>query len=620
VFSEAYAAHQAGRLDQAERDYRSVLRSQPEHIDALHLLGVLQHQRGRHSEAIELIGRAASLRPRDAGIQLNLGNAFKASGRLDDAIERYRDALDADPGFVPAHFNLGNAYAQASRYTDAVHSFTNTLRFEPGHAAAHNNLGNALNAMGRHAEAIEAFDAVLRLQPGHAGALNNKATALNALARPDEALQSLHAALIAQPSFVTAHLNLANTFEALERSDEAIAAFDRALALAPALAPAHYGRGLALSGLRRHAEAVPSLERAVGLEPGLALAWLALGNAHHAIANPDGALRAFDQALRIRPDLAAAHYNRALTRLSQGDFRKGLKDYEWRLRSSVDVAEFTAPRWHRDQPLEGRTLLIWAEQGFGDTLQFVRWMPLLIARAGREAQIVLEVQAPLSRLLRPLADAAGIQLIAQGDTRPRYDRHCPLMSLPLELDIDLSAVTAGKPYLAPAKAESARAPTKAAERRRIGLVWSGKVQGRSDDRSVPLATLKPLLELNSIEWVALQPKCLPADRQWLSRHASAHLSMPLGETADFTETAGLIAGLEAVVTIDSAVAHLAGAMGCPTWVMLPRIPDWRWFPRIGRSRWYDSLTLLRSTTQGDWAGVVEQVRTALLGTSSDRRV
>jgi tetratricopeptide (TPR) repeat protein len=616
VFERAYSAHRDGRLDDAERGYRATLELDPRHVDALHLLGVLRHQQGQHQEAAELVRRAVDLRPQDAGLQLNLGNALKALGRLDQAIERFRNALTLAPTLPMAHYNLGNAYALAGRHEDAVDAFEKSLRLQPMDASSHVNLGNALHALGRHREAVESFRRALELRPGHAGAHNNVGMALNALGSSVEASAHFRAALKAEPRFVAARFNLANTLDATGHHEQAVAEFEAVLALQPNLPPALFGLGNALAALGRHDEARPRFERAVGLDPTFALAWLSLGAAHHALGAHDAALRAFDQALRLRPDLAVAHMNRAVTLLTLGDFKRGLPEYEWRLDNATapegaaapaDIAQL--PRWH-GEPIADRALLVHAEQGFGDTLQFVRFVEQAAQRAAR---VVLEVQPELAALLAPTAKQWRITLIAQGEPRPRADLHCPLLSLPLVLGTDADSIPSRVPYLnAPAAARRTwRGSLGGHAKRKIGLAWSGRVQ-RQENRSMPLAALEPLFALDGIDWIVLQPALADEERAALDAHPRAkNIHRFDGRIRDFADTAAIIERLDAVVSIDTSVAHLAGALNKPLWLMLPFAADWRWFVGDARSPWYPSARLVRQVRPGAWADVVEQVASAL---------
>ncbi|HEY3596426.1 MAG TPA: tetratricopeptide repeat protein, partial [Paraburkholderia sp.] len=537
VFDRAYAAHRDGRLDDAERGYRATLEVDPVHVDALHLLGVLRHQQGQHAEAAALVKRAADLRPQDAALQLNLGNALKAMGQLDDAIERFRNALTLAPAFPMAHYNLGNAYAAAGRHEDAADAFRKSLDLQPADASSHNNLGNALHALGQHDEAIVAFRRTLELRPGHAGAHNTLGMALNALGQHDEAIGQFRAALAAEPRFVAAHFNLGNTLDAMERHHEAASAFETVLALQPHLPPALYGLGNAHAGAGRHAEALPRFERAIGLDPKFALAWLGLGTAHQVLGAHAAALRAFDEALRLRPDLASAHLHRAVTRLALGDFPRGLPEYEWRLESTAQPGGPRLPRW-RGEPIATRTLLVHAEQGFGDTLQFVRFVPLAAERAAR---LVLEVQPQLIPLIEPAAQAWGVHLIAQGTPRPRADLQIPLLSLPLALGTTFDTIPSRTPYLAapPAYRRKWRGSLGGHAKRKIGIAWSGRIQ-KQENRTMPVAELEPLFALEGIDWIVLQPDLSEAERAALNAHPRAQSIHCFGmRIGDFADTAAV---------------------------------------------------------------------------------
>ncbi|KWE79181.1 hypothetical protein WT54_28085 [Burkholderia territorii] len=606
AFDRAYAAHRAGHLAEAEHGYRAALATNPADADALHLFGVLRHQQGQHAEAADLVGRAVELRPNDAALQLNLGNALKALGRLDEAIDRFRNALTLAPEFPLAHYNLGNAYAALQRHEDALDAFGRALELTPDDASIHNNLGNALNALGRHDDAIAAFRRALELRPGHAGAHNNLAMALNAIGRADDAIAHFQAAIAAQPRFVAAHFNLGNTFEALGRHGEAAAAFEAALALHPPFPLALFGLANALCAQARHREALPYYERAVGLDPSFGLAWLNLGNAHHALGAHEMALRAFDQALRVAPDLKLAHLHRAVTLLTLGDFTRGLPAYEARHDTPGATPLGTLPRW-QGEPITSRTLLIRAEQGFGDTLQFVRFVPLVRERCAR---VVLEVQPELVTLLTPAAARWRVTLVAQGAAKPpAADIACTLMSLPFLLGLQPADIVAGRRYLdVPDSARRRfRGSLGGQSKRKFGLAWSGRRQAQ-ENRSMPFDALAPLLALSDIDWIVLQPALDEDERARVDAHPRVHRLD--GRLRDFAETAALIERLDGVVTIDTAVAHLAGALGKPLWIMLPFAADWRWFTGDD-CPWYPHARLVRQSATGQWLDVAAAVAAAL---------
>ncbi|HGL6719586.1 tetratricopeptide repeat protein [Burkholderia contaminans] len=603
AFDRAYAAHRAGRLAEAEHGYRNALASNPTDADALHLFGVLRHQQGQHAEAADLVGRAVALRPGDAALQLNLGNALKALGRLDEAVDRFRNALTLAPEFPLAHYNLGNAYAALQRHDDAIDAFGRALRLTPDDASIHNNLGNALNALGRHDDALAAFHRALELRPGHAGAHNNLAMALNAMGRADDAIAHFQAAIAAQPGFVAAHFNLGNTFDAVGRHAEAAAAFEAALALHPPFPLALFGLANALSAQGRHRDALPYYERAVGLDPSFSLAWLNLGNAHHALGAHEMALRAFDQALRVAPDLTLARLHRAVTLLTLGDFTRGLPAYEARHDTPGATSLGTLPRW-QGEPIASRTLLIRAEQGFGDTLQFVRFVPLARARCAR---VVLEVQPELVTLLAPAAARWRVTLAALGAAKPPgADVACTLMSLPFLLGLQSQEnIVAGARYLdvPDGAGRRFRGSLGGRSKRKFGLAWSGRRQAQ-ENRSMPFDALAPLLALPDIDWIVLQPALDDDERARVDAHPRVHRLD--GRLNDFADTAALIDRLDGVVTIDTAVAHLAGALGKPLWVMLPFAPDWRWFTGDD-CPWYPQARLARQPAPGEWHDVAAAV-------------
>ncbi|AIP04186.1 tetratricopeptide repeat protein [Burkholderia pseudomallei] len=608
AFDRAFAAHRAGRLDDAEHGYRAVLAANPADADALHLFGVLRHQQGRHEEAADLVGRAVGLRPNDAALQLNLGNALKALGRLDDAIERFRNALTLAPAFPLAHYNLGNAYAAQERHDDAVDAFKRALALTPGDASIHNNLGNALNALGRHDDALEAFRRALELRPGHAGAHNNLGMALAALGDTDAAIAHFRAAIAAEPHFVAAHFNLGNALDAIGQHAQAQHAFEAALALQPRFALALFGLANTLAARGRHRDALPHYERAVGLDPSFVLAWLNLGTAHHALGAHEMALRAFDQALRLDPSLTLAQMHRAVTLLTLRDFARGLPAYEARHALPGAAPLGPLPRW-QGEPIANRTLLVRAEQGFGDTLQFVRLVPLARARCAR---LILQVQPALLPLIAPMAARWRVSVVSADAARtPAADLVCPLLSLPFALGLEYDAIPSRTPYLdvPDAARRRFRGSLGGQAKRKFGIAWSGSAPVQ-DNRALPLDALAPLFALAGIDWIVLQPTLSDSEHAALDAHPDAARIHRLEGLTDFAATAALVDRLDGVVAIDTAVAHLAGALGKPLWLMLPVAADWRWSTGDD-SAWYPRARLVRQSEPGRWDDVVATVAGAI---------
>lgn len=611
-FQEAYAAHRSGRWPAAESAYQALLHRHPDHADGLHFFGLLRHQQGRHQEAAELIGRALEHAPALAGAWLNLGNAQKALGRIDEACASYRLAIEQQPDFAAAHANLGNALSGAGRDHEAVAAYRRALALEPDNVSTLNNLGNALAKLDQLDEAIRAFERALALAPRHAGALNNLGNTRKAQGQLAQAIEHFEAALALQPDFALAWFNLGHTLDAMARCADAAAAFERALALQPEWHAARYALANALAALGHSADARAHFETVLKREPEFALAWQDMGSALYDMGEFDAARNAFERALALRPELAIAAYNRALVQLLQGDLRAGLAGYEMRHRVFDPGTPLPdAPLWLGETPLSGRTILVYAEQGLGDTVQFVRYVAPLARRAAR---VVLEVQAELAPLLAPAAQRWGVTMLVRGTARPQVDCRCPLPSLPLAFNTQLQTIPAPAAYLAPPAESLARWQNAMRQHGtpRIGLVWSGRVKARRENRAIGLAALAPFWQIPGCEWILLQKDVAEHDRAaWTQALELPHVHAPPQALQDFADTAALIATLDCVITIDTSVAHVAAALGKPTWVMLPHAPDWRWLLQREDSPWYPSMRLFRQPSQGDWDSVVESVSSAL---------
>ena len=614
TFQQAYAAHQNGQWPLAEHAYEALLKSQPRHADGLHLFGLLRHQQGRHTEAAALIRRALDEQPGLTGAWLNLGSVLKTLEQFDQAIACYHRALELQPGFAATHANLGNALSAAGHYQQAIEQYRRCLELEPSNAGVLNNLGNALASLGQAEDAIAAFEAALHHAPRHAGALNNLGNARKAAGELERAAQHFQAALEIQPDFALACFNLGHTLDAMDRCREAVPFYQRALALQPDWLAARYGLAHVLTAIEHSAEARAHFEQILKADPGFALAWQDMGTALYDMGEFDAAEKAFERALQVRPGLALATFNRSLIKLLKGQLRAGWPGYEarWRVFAAADI---DAPLWHGETPLTGRTILIHAEQGLGDTVQFVRYVPLVARRAAR---VILLVQAELYTLLQPAALVWGVTLLTPDQPYPAVDCHCPLLSLPLAFNTSLDTIPNGAAYLTPPAQSIARwgtapqASPQSMAPRRIGLAWSGKLKTRRENRAIPLAMLEPLLQQDNRHWVLLQKDLADSDRAASERIlAHAHVHAPAYPLDDFADTAALIATLDCVITIDTAVAHVAAALGKPTWILLPFAPDWRWLLERDDSPWYPSVRLFRQSTPGDWHTVLEAVQLAL---------
>ncbi|MGQ9369655.1 tetratricopeptide repeat protein [Azospirillum sp. ST 5-10] len=569
----AYDHHQAGRAAEAATLCARILDAVPDQPDAAHLLGVLYAQTGRPDRAAAAIARAIACRPDAASFHSNLGNV--------------RRSLDDTAGAAAA-------YGRA-------------LCLEPDLADAHANRAGALRALGRPAEAAAAARRALVLVPDHGEAMIHLADAHLALGSPAAAEPPARRAAALRPALGTAAMALANVLAARGRWAEAEAAYRAALRRDPGLAEAQENLGALLAKLGRGAEALAALDAVPRLRPGRT-PWSTRGNALLALGDPRPAAACFARALEERPADAGLHWNRAFACLLAGDYAEGWAEFEWRRaddRAQPPWRRFAQPTW-RGGDVAGRRLFLYAEQGLGDTLQFVRYVPLAAARGAR---VVLEVPRPLLGLLGGLP---GVErLIARGDPLPDCDLECPLMSLPRAFGTTLETVPAAVPYL---RADPERA-ARWRERLRgtgpaVGLVWAGNPSFPGDRlRSPGLRALRPLLDVPGVRVFGLQ---VGAGRAELAGTALPSSFVDLGgDLHDFADTAAVMAGLDLVISSCTAPAHLAGALGVPLWVVLPYAPDWRWLLGRDDSPWYPTARLFRQDAVGDWSGVAGRLAGAL---------
>jgi tetratricopeptide (TPR) repeat protein len=537
-------------------------------------------------------------------------------GELSRAEKIYARILKARRDHFDALHLLGTLKHQTGKAGEAYRLITAALTVNPRSADALSNLGLVLHALKRDADALASFDKALALDPDHVEALNNRGTALLNLNRPADALAAFERLLARNPRHVEAQVNRANALLALGRAADAIAGYDAVLAVAPRHAGALYNRGNALASLDRFAEAIAAYDRAIAIVPGYAKAYNNRGIALRALNRHREALASYGKAIALAKDFADAHLNEAHALLTAGDLRRGFEAYEWRWKVAAIAPHrrtFRQPPWLGTQPIAHKTILLHAEQGYGDTIQFARYARLL-ARAG--ADVVLEVAPPLKALM---AGLDGMRVVARGEPLPPFDVHCPLASLPLACKTDLAGIPADIPYLeAPAERIAKWRPRMdALDRPRIALAWAGHAAHANDrNRSIPLARLEPLWSTGGAAFVSVQRDLREDDARVLA--GAARLNHVGDELADFADTAAVLALADLVVTVDSAVAHLAGAMGRPVWILLPFSSDWRWMLDRDDSPWYPTARLFRQNSIADWPSVIERVRADLARVVANR--
>jgi len=451
-------------------------------------------------------------------------------------------------------------------------------------------------------QALLAYRAVLELAPGHFDALRLLGILQVQQGEHQSAIETLQRALQIDATQADLHFNLGTALHLLRRLDAARLCYLQALQRQPEHHQALYNLGLVLYELHRPAEALAYYDRALQLKPDSIEALCNYGQALQALNQLDGALACYTRALQLQPDLALAHWNSGLCRLLRGEFELGWQHYEWGRVCGQRGPQriFEAPLWLGEQSLQGKSILLHAEQGLGDTLQFCRYAPLVAALG---ATVWLEVQAPLQVLLSQLPGVTGV--IAQGDALPHFDYHCPLLSLPLAFRTRLETIPSQAAYLHADPDKIARWSTYPASSQQplIGIAWSGNPTHRHDQlRSIPLAQWAPLFALNA-RFVCLQTALRDSDHELLQQFKILN---PAQDLHDFSDTAALLACIDHVITVDTSIAHLAGALGKPTTLLLPYAADFRWLLERGDSPWYPSLRLIRQSVVGVWDDVIEQ--------------
>jgi tetratricopeptide (TPR) repeat protein/glycosyltransferase involved in cell wall biosynthesis len=553
---------QKGNLEKAERLCRKVLTQRPDHALGLETLGLALCQGSKFKAAIPVYETFLAHHPPNVGVLHNLGMSHAEIGQLDQAVEFYHQALAIDPEASRTYYNLGNTLKAQNKMEEAIAAYQNAIAHQPNYAEAHHNLAFIYQQQKQFAEAIGYYERALELRP----------------------------------HYPEAHHNLASIYRAEGDRARSLDHVQRALEQRP-----DYPEAFTLKGLLHyyHGEFVP---------------------AH----------QCYQRALELAPHYSSAHFNQSLMLLLLGDLQRGFAEYEWRWqRQDYKPRPFHQPQWDGGN-LTGKTILVYGEQGFGDTIQFLRYVPLVAQRGG---QVILECLPPLKPLLEGVSCVDEVYI--KGEKLPDFDCHIALMSLPYIFGTTLQDVPAPIPYLYPANSSTTNSGAKHLDHKilegfeyqsphasplqpskiqnpksKIGIVWAGNPHNPNDrDRSSQLSHWLSLFQLPDIAWYSLQKGDKLAELRGLEQdYGIIDLDPELG---NFADTARAIAQLDLVITVDTAVAHLAGAMGKPVWVLLCYVPDWRWLWNRNDSPWYPTARLFRQPGHGDWAGVIAQVAEAL---------
>jgi tetratricopeptide (TPR) repeat protein len=640
-----------GRLDEAIAHYVEALDMEPDNAGAHLNLGNILQARGKLDEASAHYQKALEIESDNANAHVNLGNILRARGNLDEAAAHYQKALAIKPDHAGAHVNLGNILQARGNLDDSMAHYRKALEIEPAHAAAHINLGNVLQALGQFEGAIAHYRQAVPLAPGNAALYNNLAGAiLGARGDLNEAAACFERVAALKPDYPEAHYNLGNILSAQGKLDEAVACYQRALTLSPDRPDFHNQLGNALRDQGKLEAAAERCERALALMPNYAEAHYNLGNVFGDQGKLEEALGCYERALALRPDYAEAHTNLIITlrdlgrnhdalacckralafhpdsadthfcdaylRLLTGDFAEGWREYEWRwLTTDVKPHGLALPLW-QGEDLRGRTILLHCEQGLGDSIQSVRFARFVREKGGT---VLLSCPNSLARLFKGVAGIDGI--FPDGRHLPGYDVHAPMMSLPGIFQTTVDTIPADVPYLPSDPARVAVWKDRLAGYRgfRVGIVWrSGPAHEGFRKRSVTAAQFAEFLKIPGLAVISLQKDGATGEIEMLGTNPGSFFdASPFLE--DFSDTASAIANLDLVITVDTAVCHLAGALAAPVWTLIPFAHDWRWLLQREDSPWYPTMRLFAQPKIGDWQSVIERVRDELaLLTGRDR--
>jgi tetratricopeptide (TPR) repeat protein len=626
------ALRRLGRPAEAVPCYERAIELQPNHASALNNLGNTLWDLGQGAGAVACYQRALAIHPDNPEALNNLGNILQDQGKPADAKACFERALILNPNYADAWSNLGAIFRDFDDFEKARACFMKALELKPNHPNAFCNLGAVLLDLGQFEEATACLERALELNPDYCEAVRNMGTAFQEQDKPDDAAACYRRVLELDPGNTKALNNLGTVLLEQGRLEEAKDCFERALAIYPPDSQAdpkqnsqpltNLGTVLAQQG--KLEESRDCQERALALKPENAEACNNLGTALLDEGRIEEAEALLARSMALKSRNPEAQMNQSLVQLLQGNYAEGWRNYEGRFaRKKGAPRRFPQPTW-RGRPLNGQRILLHAEQGLGDSLQFLRYIPLVKAAGG---YVILDIQGSLRRLAEQLPGVD--ELVSTGDPLPPFDWQCPLMSLPLAFGTRVETIPATVPYLRVPAAAVEKAAGFAWDadlhraRLRVGLCWAGNPTHAKDRfRSMRLAALEPLMSIEGVHFYSLQ---MGKDAEQLAAFqtgpdsAIAQITDLGPAIGDMADTAALLAHLDLVITVDTSVAHVAGALARPLWLLLPHTPDWRWLLQREDSPWYPTMRLFRQANTGDWSGVVERVREELAKLASQVR-
>ena len=656
LFQQAIAYHQSGQLNTAIEVYKKLLARYPNNSGLLTNFGTALLQMGQYEESIGLLKKSLVLDANQPVAWSNQGIALKNLKKLKESLASFDCAIALQPNYADAYSNKGNTLIELGKFTEALDAFNKAISLRPDYADAYNNRGNALRELKKFDDAVDSFNKAISLRPDYADAYNNlsiifheskkfhqaiecaneaiklnpafadayvcRGLAHHKLNQFDIALENFNLAIQLDPHNFSGHSNRGLALTKLNHFDEALASCNRAIELKPDYAEAYGNRGAVLCELHHFDEALASCNRAVELKPDFPEAYLCKGYVLSiSFRKYSEGLDNFNKAIELKDQYTDAYWDKSLLKLLLGDYEEGwqLYEYRWKTDSQKSSARtYPQPLWLGNESLVNKTILIWSEQGLGDTIQFCRYIKM-VSNLG--AKVIFEVQEPL---LESLSTLEGVsEMIPMGANTSRFDFHCPLLSLPLAFKTTSETIPNRIPYLSPDPNKVAYWRQKLGEKSnlRVGLVWSGgfrpdqpEVWSVNKRRNIPLIKLKSL-NLPNIDFYSLQ-KGVEAEEELATLQSSGWNGPNIidftKELNDYSDTAALIANLDLVISVDTSVVHMTGAIGKPIWILNRFDTDWRWFVDRSDSPWYPTATIFNQPSFGDWDAVVEDVRSKLM--------
>jgi len=601
-----FCLEKQGLLVQAADSYRLALRLKPDFAEAFNHLGVVLTAQNRFDEAIDCYIEAANLEPDYAEAFYNLGIVLAKEGQLDEAIASYQKALKIEPELVEAYNRLGIALNERGRHSEAIKNFRRVLKLRPDYIEVYNNLGIALQDQGKYSEAIDEYLKAAQLEPGCAEIHYNLGNALQLLDRCEEAAENYRQALKLKPDYAQAYNNLAIAMKEQGRFHEAVENCEQAIQLEPDCSQFYSNFASILQYQGRLADAVANCERAISLKPDDAEGYFNLASVLRDCGRLDEAIEKNSRAIQLEPDYTEAHWNQAVAHLLKGNFEEGWKEYEWRRKTDWHTAAYPhrhkEPRW-KGASFAGKRLLVHCEQGLGDCLQFVRYLPMVKSRG---SVVIFEAWKSLHGLLKNFDEIDElVELSFTRKTETRFDACVSVMDLPGLFKTTEDTIPSSVPYLHadPAKAEYWREKLSGPDFK-VGIVWAGSARHANDyNRSCKLEAFAPITEIENVKLFGLQKGEPARQADQCARKIGVE---NLGEyLVDFTDTAAVIQNMDLIISVDTATLHLAGAMGKRVWALLAFAPDWRWMLERTDSPWYPTMRLFRQKDWGNWDGVLE---------------